>query len=206
MTIVAARSRSFAALALVAVLTLTACSGELADTSDTAGSVEEEPRLPSAEPGILFADFPEDISAAETIRPEQDEVTTPVGTLTIEKIEVLETVPARAVEVPSRDYNGEARPADGEIFRILNLSYSADASQVTEGEKHPFPILGLHSSGRYLHLSHLAPEQEHRILISLPVDDEARLAVYFDGDAQFIDVATGELLDDDREPLPAPTR
>jgi hypothetical protein len=177
----------------------------MADTSEKAGSDEQEPQLPTAEPGILFADFPEDVTATETIRPEQDEVNTPVGTLTIEKIEVLETVPARAVEVTSRDYNAEARPADGEIFRILNLSYTADAGQAAEGEKHPYPVLALHSRGRYVHLSHLAPDQEHRVLISLPEDDEARLGVYFDGEAQFIDIATGEILDGASEPTVSPS-
>jgi hypothetical protein len=167
--------------------------------------VEEEPQLPAAEPGILFADFPEEVTAAETLRPEQNEVSTPVGTLTIEKIEVLETVPARAVEVPSSQHDGEARPADGEIFRILNLTYTADAGQAAEGEKHPYPVLALHSRGRNIHLSHLAPEQEHRVLISLPKDDEARLGVYFDGEAQFIDVATGEILDGASEPTVSPS-
>jgi len=197
MTIPPARGRSYAALALVAVFALTACSGELADTSDNAGSTtQEEPKLPSAEPGIVFADFPESVAAAETFRPEQDEVTTPVGTLTIHNVEVVETVPAAAVEVKTREFEGEARPADGEIFRILNLSFTSDASEVAESEDQPYPVLALRSSDLNLHLSHLVTGQEHRILLSLPEDEQAHLVVSYQGDEQYVDVATGELLDE----------
>ena len=194
--------RSFAAVVLIAIFALTACSGELADTKDQTGSGTQEPQLPTAEPGIIFADFPESATVVETLRPEPDHVTTPVGTLTIEGVEVVEAVPAAAIDVVSNEFDGEALPAEGEIFRILNLSYASDQSEVTENDEQPYAILALRSDGREIHLSHLATGQEHRILVSVPDDGKAHLVVSFDGEEQYVDVATGDHLNDGIEHPP----
>src|SRR5690625_5121397 len=197
MTIPPASGRSYAALAMVADFALTVCSGELTDTCCNAVSTtQEEPNIPSALLSIVYADIIESSAAKETYRPEQDEVTTQVGTLTIHNVEVVETVPAAAVEVKTREFEGEARPADGKIFRILNLSFTSDASEVAESEDQPYPVLALRSSDLNLHLSHLVTGQEHRILLSLPEDEQAHLVVSYQGDEQYVDVATGELLDE----------
>lgn len=188
--------RSLAALVLITVFALTACSGEFTDTSDQGGSVTQEPQLPSAEPGIIYADFPDTDTVVETHRPEPDHVTTPVGTLTIQGVEVVEAVPAAAIDVVSKEFEGEARPADGEIFRILNLSFVSDPNEVPENDEQPYAILALRSSGREIHLSHLVTGQEHRILVSVPDDGDAHLVVSFDGQEQYVDVATGEHLDE----------
>ena len=129
--------RSLAAVVLIAVFALTACSGELADTSDQAGSVPQEPELPSAESGIIYADFPDSVTVVETLRPEPGHVITPVGTLTIQGVEVVEAVPASAIDIVPKELEGEASPADGEIFRILNLSYASDQIEVTESDEQP---------------------------------------------------------------------
>lgn len=124
-------------LTAVAALTLTACGSDEAQFEDTAPTeapqeqvaIEEEetrPELPEAEAGLVLQDISQEPTILDTFTPEQSEVVTPAGTLTVDKVEVVESVSAGELEMSSYDAQERVGPTAGEELMILNLSFQPD--------------------------------------------------------------------------------
>lgn len=201
-------------VAALAALVLTACASdeqaagfEDAEAASAEGGTDEtveeesESELPQVESGF----FHEQLSNAPTVvdsqRPEQGEVITPVGTLSIDEIESIESVSAEevgldpvyqdegATDAETLDYV----PAEGEVFRVLNLSFTSHQDAAHSATS----TMALNVDGAQTHLHDLDSQQEHRLLVSVPEDGSTRLVVSSEGHDQYVDVLTGEREDDD---------
>ncbi|GAA1801673.1 hypothetical protein [Nesterenkonia flava] len=199
-------------------LTLTACGNDEGDEADpddnnvtdaeessaeeTTEEEDEGPSLPAAEAGLVYEDISQNVTVTDTHRPgDLGEVVVPGGVLTVESVETIESVAAEeigeAVEEPEEGAPGgapeEFRAADGEVFRILTLSYEVDE----DAGHHTAASLALNVGGAQNHLQDLEMNNEYRILFSVPEDGGADLVISSDGHDQTVDVLTGERDEDD---------
>src|SRR5690625_1037807 len=100
-------------LIATAALTFSACSSTDSAQINTTEAIAETaaPLLPEAEPGLIYHDFPQDASVAETLTPEQNQVITPAGTLTVESVETLNSVAAADIGMDiAAEYDIEDAP------------------------------------------------------------------------------------------------
>lgn len=202
-------SQTAIGIAAVAALSLSACSSstetaefEDAETTEQEDPVDAGPQLPEAEPGLVIEDMSQEALVLETLRPADDEIITPAGTLTIEEVEIVESVPAEEASSDTASEEDELGPAAGETFRIVNFSFTPD--ERTEGHSDDTldvdAGLALNAEGQQEHLSDLDGEESFRFLISVPEDDGAELVIASEGHDQFVDVLTGERQADAQDP------
>lgn len=218
--------RSALSVATLSVLALTACggddsaeaefeqsgSGEETARADDATVPADEERVPEddadqdaeqprTDPGFTFEGLSREVTVTDSQQPDEGQVITPTGTLTVTEVETIEAVAAEEIGLEPEyaeggDVDGDAdpldyAPAEGEEFRVLNLSFSQD-----EGAEHgETTSVALASDGSQEHLVDLGGEQELRILISVP--REAQLVVSCDGHDQYMDALSGEREDDE---------
>lgn len=211
--------RAGTVLSALAALTLTACAdGEVAEfedadqptadvaqqsadpvaatSEDVAQETGTEPQV--AEAGLIHDEMSQTPAVVETIRPQNDVVITPAGTLTIESVESAETVPSE--EIGLKTEQGEvARPADGEVFRILTMSFEPDPATQGHGDDtlDVDAALALNVGGVQQHLHDLTTQQDFRILVSVPQAGESALTISSEGHDQSVDVLTGERAEDE---------
>lgn len=197
-------SQTVIGVAAVAALALSACSssGQTAEfeepettTQETQEeSVETGPQLPEAEAGLVVADISQEAAVLDTLRPENNEIITPAGTLTVQEVEIVESVAATEVDADAGAEQDELGPAAGEAFRILNFSFAPDERTQGYGDDvlDVEADLALNAGGQQQHLSDLDDEEDYRTLVSVPQDDGAQLVVSSQGHDQYIDVLTGE--------------
>lgn len=212
--------RTVTVLGVLAALTLTACSdGEVAEFED-AGQTEQDVASQSAddvsatsedaaqetgteplvaEAGLIHEDISQAPPVLETIRPENGSVITPAGTLTVESVEKVETVPSAEIGLQGESGDEVARAADGEEFRILSMSFTpVPATQAFGDEKLEVDAaLALNVGGVQQHLHDLTDQRDYRILVSVPQGGGSSLTVSSEGHDQSVDVLTGERVDDD---------
>lgn len=214
--------RSLLAIAALGALVLTGCSsGEVAEfeepaptasggDDDAASStapgaagddVDEETAAPvlEAEPGLVQEDFSREADVLETLRPERGSIITPAGTLAVEEVEVVESVPAAEVGLTEAREGEQAQPAEGEEFRILTLSFAPDAATQGYGDDvlDVDATLALNVAGVQSHLNDLTEQQDLRILFSVPQGGDNTLTVSSEGHDQSIDLLTGERVEDE---------
>jgi len=199
-------------LAALSVLALTGCgtNAEPAGFESGSGAAAEGSATPErtaeaaddverVEPGFVYDDISKDVTATQTLRPENAEIITPSGTLTVNSVqEITAVAPAEigldAVEGDDgqpRDYGAAA----GESLRIVDLSYVPDEEFPSDDA--PTTDLSVEAGGAQEHLSTLDDQQDHRILVSAAEDGSAQLIVSSEGHDQAVDVLTGERVDDD---------
>lgn len=220
MTITTSRStlvRTGLGVSMLAALTISACGSDEAEAefedAEQAGAEEDQdngesedegseadPELPQTEPGFIYEELSQEVSVTDTQRPDNGEVITPTGTLSIDEIQTIETVPAETVNLDSVYDDSEAggnpldyAAAEGEVFQVVNFTFTPhqDRSHDTSTD------LSLHDGASQTHLHELDVDQSHRILISVPEQDSSQLVVSSDGHDQFVDLLTGERNDDD---------
>lgn len=197
-------SQTVIGVAAVAALALSACSssGQTAEfeepettTQETQEeSVETGPQLPEAKAGLVVADISQEAAVLDTLRPENNEIITPAGTLTVQEVEIVESLAATEVDADAGAEQDELGPAAGEAFRILNFSFAPDERTQGYGDDvlDVEADLALNAGGQQQHLSDLDDEEDYRTLVSAPQDDGAQLVVSSQGHDQYIDVLTGE--------------
>ena len=194
-------------LIATAALTFSACSSNDTAQIDTEAVAETAaPQLPETEPGLIYPDFPQGASVAETLTPEQNQVITPAGTLTIESVETLNSVVASDIGMDiSGEYDIEEAPqtavqaAHGEVFRVVKLYFEPRFSDTNTPEELPAASLSVKHSGQQTHISDFNEPEVSRILFSVPEDD-AQLVITSDGHEQSIDVLTGERVIEEDDP------
>src|SRR5690625_2151834 len=202
-----------AGLTAVAALTLTACGSDEAQFEDPAPAeqptqeqvVEEEtrPELPEAEAGLVHQDISQEPTILDTFTPEHSEVVTPAGTLTVDKVEAVESVAAGELEMSSFDAEERVGPAADEELIILNLSFQPDeATQEFEGLD-VSADLALEAGGQRNHIDALDSQETYRMLISAPQDGSTEFVIASEGHDQRIDVLTGERVVDPQDPAAA---
>lgn len=202
------------AIAALSMLTLAGCAtgddtAEFAGGGQTGAAGGETAASPSPEatpelrtdPGFTYDDISKDVTVTDTTRPEQSAVVTPSGTLTINEVQEVATVDPDAIGLgagagdETSDEPTEYSAARGESFRIVDVSYTPDED--LSGDDVPTSDLSLVAGGSQSHLAALEDEQEFRMLISAADDGSTQLVVSSEGHDQFVDVLTGERVDDD---------
>ena len=204
--------RTTLSVAALAALTLTACGEDNDDAAEfeaaggdasaaagaegTDDDVDEGPELPQVDSGFTHGDLSQNVTVTDTQRPENDEVITPTGTLSINEVETIESVGPQEVgldpqyeEDDEEDYDAEPldyAPAEGEDFRVLNLSFTPDES----ADHGTSTSVAISDGGAQDHLFDLGNQQEFRVLVS--ASEEAQLVVSSDGHDQHVDIRTGE--------------
>ena len=175
-------------------------SEEPAQTTEgpTQASEDAAPAL-TTDPGFVYEDISKDVTVTGTIRPEQGEIITPSGTLTVNEVQEVTAVAAEEVGLdPAPGTDGEAAEygaAQGEAFRIVDVTYTPHSQ--APGDDVATSDLSLVAGGAQQHLSALEDQQDHRILVSAPDDGSTRLVVSSEGHDQYVDVLTGERVDDE---------
>lgn len=200
-------------LTAVAALTLTACGSDETQFEDTATAdstqeqvaVEEEmrPELPEAERGLVHHDISQEPTILDTFTPEHAEVVTPAGTLTVDKVEVVESVSAGELEMSSYDAQEQVGPAAGEELMILDLSFQPDEATQGYGGLDASADLALEAAGQRNHIDALDSQETYRMLISAPQDSSTQFVIASEGHDQRIDVLTGERIVDPQDPAAA---
>lgn len=179
-------------------------SGQVTDAAEETAAAPVE-----AEPGLVYEDISHAPAVLETLRPEDGAVVTPAGTLTVDEVEVVETVPAGEIGLSEEEEGQEeqdeqveqaqATAAEGEEFRILTMSFTPD--EATEGIGDEVldvdAALALSIGGVQSHLHDLDGQQDFRILFSVPQDGSGSLTISSEGHDQSIDVLTGERAEDE---------
>lgn len=204
--------RTTLSVAALAALTLTACGDDNDDAAEfeaaggdasadpqaegTEAEVDEGPELPQVDSGFTYEDLSQNVTVTDTQRPESDEVITPTGTLSIDEVETIESVAPEEVGLDPQyedededDFDAEPldyAPAEGEEFRVLNLSFSPD----DEADHGTSTSVAISDGGAQDHLFDLGSEQQHRVLVS--ASDDAQLVISSDGHDQYVDIYTGE--------------
>jgi len=200
------------ALSVLSVLALTGCGTNAgpAGFESGSGAAEEQAATPEhttepaddierVEPGFVYDDISKDVTATATIRPQNAEIFTPSGTLTINSVQEVAAVAPDEVGLDAvegdggepRDYGAAA----GESLRIIDLSYVP--KEEFPSDDAPTTDLSVEVGGAQEHLSTLDDQQDHRILVSAADDGSAQLVVSSEGHDQAVDVLTGERVDDD---------
>lgn len=199
-------------LAALSVLALTGCgtNADPAGFESGTGTAEESAPTPETtaeaaddvervEPGFVYDDISKDVTATETIRPENAEIITPSGTLTINSVQEVAAVAPTEIGLDAVDGDdGEPRDygaAEGESLRIVDVSYMPD--EEFPADDAPTTELSIEVGGAQEHLSTLDDQQDHRILVSAAQDGSAQLIVSSEGHDQAVDVLTGERADDE---------
>ena len=172
-----------------------------AESSEQAAPEEDAPQYDHrVESGFFAADVSKDLTTSDTIRPEKGDVTTPNGTLEVKQIEALDDIKAATgdLEAVFDEETGEEipyGPAEGDVFRIFDLSYVPGGELFDESDR-PGTDLSLLINGKQIHLAELSTQSQARYLVSVPADGSAKFVVSSDGHDQFIDLLTGEREDD----------
>lgn len=204
--------RTTLSVAALAALTLTACGDDNDDAAEfeAAGAdatadaqaegsdddVDEGPDLPQVDSGFTYEDLSQNVTVTDTQRPENDEVITPTGTLNIDEVETIESVAPEEVGLEPQYEDGDEggvdaealdyAPAEGEEFRVLNLSFSPD----DEADHGTSTSVAISDGGAQDHLFDLGNQQDFRVLVS--ASEEAQLVISSDGHDQYVDIYTGE--------------
>lgn len=165
-----------------------------ADTEDV--SEDQGPDLPQAEPGLVYEDISQDVTVQDTIRPgDEGKIITPAGTLTIDEVETVQSVPAEEIGQDAEEGEEELAPAEGEEFRILTMSFTPAEDESLESE--PQAALALSTASGQDHMQDLDSEEELRVLFSVPQDGSAQLTISSEGHDQYLDILTGERVEDE---------
>lgn len=184
-----------AAVAAAAALLLSACGSETAELS------ADDSNLTPLETGFLAKDIGKDITTTGTVRPQLADTVTPSGTVKISGIQELDSITPQQIgpDAPQTSDDVEAYgPADGEVLRVIELTYTPTDTQGTDtGGTTPTTDLSINLDGTQVHLSELDGQQDHRILVSVPEAGTAQLVISSESHDQFVDVLTGERQDDD---------
>src|SRR5699024_6123186 len=147
-------------------------------------------------------DFTKDVTVTSTLNPENSTVITPTGTLSIDGLQELTSVPADAVDLdPELDEDGEVldfAAAQGEVLRAVDLSFTpVDEDAPGGGDGLPATDLSVRAGGSQTHLAEIDGKYTDRILLSVPEDGSAVLVVSSEGHDQLVDLLTGERQGDD---------
>lgn len=204
-----ARRRSTRAqTAVVAVVTaglmLTGCSG----SSGADDSAAADEHLPQTAPGLIVKDPSDTLITKKSTDPGTDGIiTVPSGDMRITAIETPETVPRD--EVSEKNISGSAdsdedapnsvRPADGESYLVIALSFSPwnpddeeDPEHVDDDAEAQLALETADSSHDLTTLGAPGQIMQYRYLLSLPKKSEASLTLTQDGHTQSIALPTGE--------------
>src|SRR5699024_660769 len=167
-------------LAAVGALALSACgSEEIARFTDTGGSGASDgggagasdggggasdgggtgaatADLPQLEAGFTVENFTKDVTVSNTLQPQNNTVITPTGTLTIDGVQEIATVPAEAVDLEAEmDEDGEEldfAAAEGEVLRALDLSFAPEDDDDLAYDDGPPPTdLSIRAGGSQTH-------------------------------------------------------
>lgn len=204
-------------LAALSAFALSACGAEKTAEFDPAGgsgasdkgggdapapSEAAAPDLPQLEAGFVFEEFTKDITVAGTLQPQNSTIITPTGTLSIEGVQEIASVPADVLELEAEtDEDGEELEfgaAQGEVLRALDLTFTPSSDDpYGEGAGIPATDLSIRAGGSQTHLAELGRSYENRVLLSVPEDGSAVLVISCDGHDQLVDLLTGERQEDD---------
>jgi hypothetical protein len=201
-------------LAVLGALALSACSDEQSAEFDPAGgtggsdggggsaSDAAAADLPPLEPGLVVEEFTKEVTVADTLQPTAGTVITPTGTLSIEGVQELSSVPGEAVDQePETGEDGEElefAAAPGEVLRALDLTFTATSEDLSgEGAGTPLTDISIRAGGAQTHLAEIDGGYENRLLVSVPQDGSAMLVISCDGHDQLVDLLTGERQEDD---------
>src|SRR5699024_7255292 len=148
--------------------------------------------LPQLDPGFHQEDFTKDVTVTSTPNPENSTVNTPTGTLSIDGLQELTSVPADAVDLdPELDADGEAldfAAAQGEVLRAVARWCSPVAVRAPGGgDGVPAWALAFGGGGSQTHLVEIVGRHAGRILLSVPEDGSAVLVVSSEGHGQVVD-------------------
>src|SRR5699024_9383947 len=170
--------------------------------SDGGGTGAATADLPQLEAGFTVENFTKDVTVSNTPQPQNNTVITPTGTLTIDGVQEIATVPAEAVDLEAEmDEDGEEldfAAAEGEVLRAFDLSFAPEDDDDLAYDDGPPPTdLSIRAGGSQTHLAELDLEDSTRILVSVPQDGSAALVVSSEGHDQLVDLLTGERQDDD---------
>src|SRR5699024_10480125 len=157
---------------------------------------------PQPAPGFHQEAFTKDVTVTSTLNPENSTVITPTGTLSIDGLQELTSVPADAVDLdPELDEDGEVldfAAAQGEVLRAVDLSFTpVDEDAPGGGDGLPATDLSVRGGGSQTHLAEIDAKYTDRILLSVPEDGSAVLVVSSEGHDQLVDLLTGERQGDD---------
>lgn len=198
-------------LAAVSVVALSACGATTPadfaeEAPDPTASVDTEadessPTTVELEPvaaGFLSEEVGKDITTSGTIRPEKAEVVTPAGTLKLTQVQTVDSLTPEQIGLEAVTDDGSEvlayGPAEGEVFRVVDLSFVPWEGAAGEGTT---AELSISIAGSQQHLHALDQELEVRLLASLPEGGSTQFVVSSEGHDQFVDVLTGERADDD---------
>ena len=185
---------------MVMVLGLAACSGTDEDPAGQSAT--------SAESGMVL-EVPDvsGLATTDATTPgDAGTVVMPTGTLTIERVSTVETVPAQIGDDATSAADDETlRPADGEVFRLVQVRYSDSGGYSSTGqdadheaEMPGSPMLSLSTDGQTQELGTLGSEHsEQAYIASVPAEGDASLVVSQAGHDQTVDLTTGERTPDD---------
>ncbi|MGO1838755.1 MAG: hypothetical protein ACTH0E_04470 [Candidatus Microbacterium stercoravium] len=199
--------RSGAGLAALSMLALAGCgSANDAATFQTGagGASEEMSATPapteeaaaggeSVEPGFVYDDISKNVTSTANLRPENDQVVVPNGTLTINSVQEVSIVKGEDLGLGTVD-GGYGAP-EGEALRVVDVSFAPN-EEFPDSDA-PTSDLSIEVGGAQEHLYTLDGEQDHRILVSAAEDGTTQLIVSSEGHEQQVDVLTGERADDD---------
>lgn len=184
-------ARVGAGLTMLAALAFTACSTDTASDTDDAAlaatDTEENMVMSQAKRGLIVEDISQDMPVEDTLRPEHHEIITPAGTLTIDAVEVIDTVLAGDINMEDIDPAATVQAADGEVFRVLNMSFSPDAD-APETEA----ALAFYVAGQQHHIADLEEQQDYRVLVSVAEAERTHLVVSSEGHDQLASLLSGE--------------
>src|SRR5699024_8040627 len=137
---------------------------------------------PRLEPGLIVEEFTQDITVDGTLQPTSGTVITPTGTLSIDGVQEITSVPGEAVEQePETGEDGEElelAAAAGAVLRALDLSVAPPSDGPDEGGGQiPATELSIRAGGSQTHLAEIDGGYENRVLVSVPEDGSAMLVV-----------------------------
>ena len=147
----------------------------------------------SVEPGFVYDDISKNVTSTANLRPENDQVVVPNGTLTINSVQEVSTVKGEDLGLGTVD-GGYGAP-EGEALRVVDVSFAPN-EEFPDSDA-PTSDLSIEVGGAQEHLYTLDGEQDHRILVSAAEDGTTQLIVSSEGHEQQVDVLTGERADDD---------
>lgn len=198
--------RSGVGLAALSVLMLAGCgsANEAAGFEPGAGATSEETSAAPAptedaaggeslEPGFVYDDISKDVTSTANLRPENDRVVVPNGTLTINSVQDVSTVNGENLGLDAVD--GGYGASEGEALRVVDVTFTPN-EEFPDSDA-PTSDLSIRAGGAQEHLHTLDGEQDHRILVSAAEDGTTQLVVSSEGHDQSVDVLTGERTEDD---------
>ncbi|MGO2774240.1 MAG: hypothetical protein ACTIB2_12660 [Brachybacterium tyrofermentans] len=160
------------------------------------------PDLPQLEAGFSLEDFTKEVTVSGTVQPKAGTVVTPTGTLRIDGIQEITSVPADAVGLdPETNEDGEEldfAAAEGEVLRAVDFSFTANSQDAFSTDAAlPATDVSIRGGSSQTHLAELTGDTSSRYLLSVPADGSAVLVVSSEGHDQVIDLLTGERQADD---------